>query len=188
MNKKNILSITVVVVAAVIAFNTSAVAQVKYFKGYVLLLNGDTLKGELKKNMKKEFDNFARASFRKSEGAEMKTYRADKIKEYAVDGVVFVSRNVEGEQVFVKRVSKGAVTLYESQIEVLKMNDIVVKSDYYMEKEAGEFIKIKSGKFKKQMTDVMGDNEQIVKGLEEKKYDYENIVEVFKEYNKSASN
>src|SRR5687768_11026266 len=109
MQKNRIFSITVVVVAAVMAFNTSAFSQIKYFKGYVLLLNGDTLKGELKKNMKKEFDNFARASFRKSEGGEMKTFRADKIKEYCVDGVVFVSRNVEGEQVFVKRISTGAV-------------------------------------------------------------------------------
>ena len=49
------------------------------------------------------------------------------------------------------------------------MNEVKVKSDYYMEKEAGEFVKIKSGKFKKQIVDVMGDNEEIVKGIEEKK-------------------
>ena len=163
-------------------------AQVKFFKGYVVLLNGDTLNGEIKKNLKKEFDNFTRASFRKSEGGELKTYRPDKIKEYGVDGVIFVSRNIEGEQVFVKRLSKGAVNLYEAQIEVLLMNDLKVKSDYYMEKEAGEFVKIKSGKFKKQIVDVMGDNEEIVKGLEEKKFDYENIVEVFNVYNKPLTN
>ena len=38
-----------------------------------------------------------------------------------------------------------------------------------MEKDAGEFVKIKSGKFKKQITDMMGDNEEIVKGLEDKR-------------------
>lgn len=188
MRINRLLTLTVVVVAAVLCFSNNAVAQVKFYKGYVLLLNGDTLKGELKRNLKKEYDNFAKATFRKSEGAETKSYRADKIKEYCVDGIVFVSRNVDGEQVFVKRLSKGAVNLYESQIEVLQMNELKVKSDYYMEKEAGEFVKIKSGKFKKQMTDVMGDNEEIVKGLEEKKYDYDNIVEVFNAYNKKASN
>lgn len=163
-------------------------AQAKFFKGYVVLLNGDTLNGEIKKNMKKEFDNFSRASFRKVDGSELKTYRADKIKEYVVDGTTFVSRNVEGEQVFVKRLSKGSVNLYEAQVEVLQMNELKVKSDYYMEKEAGEFVKIKSGKFKKQIVDVMGDNEEIVKGLEDKKYDYENIVEVFNVYNKPMTN
>jgi hypothetical protein len=163
-------------------------AQVKFFKGYVLLLNGDTLNGEVRKNVKKEFDNYSKASFRKNEGGELKTYRADKIKEYLVDGTTFVSRNVDGEQMFVKRLSKGSVNLYEAQVEVLQMNELKVKSDYYMEKEAGEFVKIKSGKFKKQIVDVMGDNQEIVKGLEEKKYDYENIVEVFNAYNKPMTN
>jgi hypothetical protein len=176
------------VTATILFFNANASAQIKYYKGYVLLLNGDTLKGEIKKNLKKEFDNYNRAAFRKAEGSEIKTFRADKIKEYCVDGVTFVSRNVDGEQVFVKRLSKGNVNLYEAQIEVLQMNELKVKSDYYMEKEAGEFVKIKSGKFKKQITDAMGDNEDIVKGLEEKKYDYDNIVELFNTYNKQSIN
>lgn len=188
MKIKQIFSVSIVVVAAIMAFNTEASAQIKYYKGYVLMLNGDTLKGEIKKNLKKEFDNFCRAAYRKSDGAEIKTFRPDKIKEYYVDGVTFVSRNVDGEQVFVKRLSKGVVNLYESQIETLQMNDLKVKSDYYMEKAAGEFVKIKSGKFKKQISDAMSDNEDVLKGLEEKKYDYENIVELFNVYNKTASN
>src|ERR1043165_4305268 len=154
MKINRIFSMTVVVVAAVMAFGSSASAQIKYFKAYVLMLNGDTLKGELKKNLKKEFDNFCRAAYRKSDGGEIKTFRPDKIKEYCVDGVTFVSRNVEGEQVFVKRLSKGAVNLYESQIEVLQMNDLKVKSDYFMEKSTGEFVTIKSGKFEKQVQEV----------------------------------
>jgi hypothetical protein len=57
-----------------------------------------------------------------------------------------------------------------------------------MEKAAGEFVKIKSGKFKKQLGEAMADNEEIIKALEDKKYEYENIVELFDAYNKSASN
>lgn len=187
MKINKIFTVIVVVVATVMAFHSTAVAQPKFYQGYVLMLNGDTLKGEVKKNPKKEFDNFARCAYRKSEGNEIKTFRPDKIKEYSVDGTVFVSRNVDGEQVFVRLVSKGAVNLYEAQVEVLQMNEIKVKSDYYMEKDAGEFVKIKSGKFKKQITDMMGDNEEIVKGLEDKKYDFDNIVEVFNTYNKEAA-
>lgn len=182
------LSISVVVVAAVMVFNSSAFAQAKYFPGYVIMLNGDTLKGEIKKNPKRDFDNFAKAAYRKRDGGEIKTFNPSKIKEYMVDGFVFVSRNIDGEQVFVKRLSKGTVNLYEAQVEVLQMNDIKVKSDYYMEKEAGEFVKIKSGKFKKQVEEVMSDNEEIVKALADKKYEYDNIVELFNAYNKKASN
>ncbi|HEX8516620.1 MAG TPA: hypothetical protein VF868_10500 [Bacteroidia bacterium] len=177
-----------VIIAGSVFFGPRAAAQVKYFPGYVIMLNGDSLKGEIKKNMKREFDNFAKASYRKKEGSETKNFTPAKIKEYYVDGSTYVSRNVDGEQVFVKRISEGAVNLYESQVEVMQMNDIKVKSDYYMEKSGGEFVKVKSSKFKKQMTDVMADNEEIVKALEEKKYDYENIVEVVNTYNKSNSN
>jgi hypothetical protein len=186
--KLNNLFTAAALIIAVAAFNFKATAQIKYCKGYVLLLTGDTLKGEIKKNVKKEFDNFNRAAYRASEGAVIKTFKADKCKEYCIEGVTFVSRNIDGEQVFVKRLVQGNVNLYEAQIEVLQMNELKVKSDYYMEKEAGEFVKIKSGKFKKQITDAMGDNEEIVKGLEEKKYDYDNIVELFNTYNKSARN
>ncbi len=178
----------VVALSVLIGFSNRAHAQVKYYKGYVLMLNGDTLTGELKKNPKREFDNFAKASFRKNPTSEVKSFRANKIKEYEVDGTTFVSKNVDGEQVFVKRLSKGAVNLYEAQIEVLQMNDLKVKSDYFMEKEAGEFVKIKSGKFKKQLVDVMGDNEEVVKGIEDKKYEYDNIVEVFNAYNRKLPN
>lgn len=181
-------SLAAALFAAILLFQNTALAQVKYFQGYVIMLNGDSLKGEIKKNMKREFDNFTKASYRKKEGSEIKSFSPAKIKEYCVDGTRFVSRNVDGEQVFVKSISQGAVNLYEAQIEVMQMNELKVKSDYYMEKSGGEFVKVKSSKFKKQMTDAMGDNEEIVKGLEEKKYDYESIVEVVKAYNKTASN
>ena len=188
MKINKIFSITVVVVAIVIAFNSSVFAQAKYYKGYVITLIGDTIKGEIKKNPKREFDNFTKAAYRKSEGVEMKSFNPTKIKGYCVDGVTYISHNIDGDQVFIKRVSTGAVNLYEAQVEVMQMNEIKVKSDYYMEKNIGDLVKIKSGKFKKQVEEAMADNEEIVKGLEDKKYDYENIVEVFNVYNKSIKN
>ncbi len=188
MKINRLFSNAIVVVAVVLAFNLNAFAQAKYFPGYVINLTGDTIKGEIKKNPKRDFDNFAKAAYRKKEGAEIKTYNPTKIKEYCVDGVTFVSRNVDGEQVFVKRLSVGTVNLYESQVEVLQMNDLKVKSDYYMEKINGAFVKIKSGKFKKQVEEVMSDNQEIVKALADKKYEYENIVELFNAYNKATTN
>lgn len=178
-----------VVVAALMALNSGVFAQAKYYPGYVIMLKGDTLKGEIKKNPKKEFDNFVKAAYRKSEGGEIKTFNPTKITEYCVDGFKYVSRNIDGEQVFIKLISSGAVNLYEAQLEVYQMNDIKIKSDYFMERsgEAGP-IKIKSGKFRKQVQEVMSDNEDIVKGLEDKTYDFDNIVEVFNTYNKSAKN
>ena len=189
MKNKNIFSKIAVVVAALLAFNSEVFAQTKYYPGYVIMLKGDTLKGEIKKNPKKEYDNFIKVAYRQSEGGPIKTFNPTKITEYCVDGFKYVSRNIDGEQVFIKLISSGAVNLYEAQIEVYQMNDLKIKSDYFMEKlgEAGP-VKIKSGKFKKQVQEVMSDNEEIVKGLEDNTYDYENIVEVFNSYNKSSKN
>ena len=86
--KKTFFSLTIAVVAMVIAFNSKAVAQVKYFPGYVIMLNGDTVKGEIKKNLKKEFDNFTKAAYRKKDGGEIKTFAPNKIKEYFVLGKI----------------------------------------------------------------------------------------------------
>lgn len=167
--------------------NLKGFCQAKYYKGYVILLTGDTLTGEIRNNLKKELDNYSKATFRKTEKDPVKTYRPDKIKEYTVNGTAYISRNVSGDQVFVKRLSQGALNLYELQTEVMQMNDVKVKSDYYMEKGAGEFVKIKSGKFKKQLTDVMADNQDVIKDIETEKYEYDNILEVFNAYNKTAT-
>ena len=59
---------TIVVVAILTAFKVKTFAQAKYFPGYVVMLNGDTLKGEVKKNPKREFDSFTKAAYRKKEG------------------------------------------------------------------------------------------------------------------------
>lgn len=169
-------------------FIDHANAQATFYPGYVILLTGDTVKGEIKMNAKKDLDLFSKASFKKGSEAP-KIYKANKIKEYKVDKATFVSRNIDGEQVFIKRISTGMVNLYEWKTEVMQMNEIKEKSDYYMEKVGEEGpVKIKSGKFKKQVADVMADNEEILKGLENKKYDFENIVEVFDIYNKKSTN
>ena len=48
MKINKVFSISIVVVAIVLAFNKNAFAQAKYFPGYVITLTGDTLKGEIK--------------------------------------------------------------------------------------------------------------------------------------------
>jgi len=187
--KKNLhIRVAVIPFISLLFLFTKSQGQSTYFPGYAIMLNGDTLKGDVKMNPKKDLDLFSKVSIKKGSEAP-KVFKANKVKEYMVDGVVFVSRNIDGEQMFIKRISTGAVNLYISKMEVMQMNEIKEKTDYYMEK-AGETgpVKIKSSKFKKQVADAMADNEEIVKGLEEKKYDYDNIVEVFDEYNKSAKN
>ena len=66
--------------SAGILSNTSVYGQITFVKGYIIDLKGDTSKGEIRQNEKKEVDNFSKVYFRVSEQAEGKTYRAERLK------------------------------------------------------------------------------------------------------------
>lgn len=163
---------------------SAAVAQGTFVKGYIINLKGDTVKGELKHNPKKEIDLYSKVMLKLSE-QDKKFYKPDKIKGYNLNGKVFVSRTLEKELVFMKVISTGAITLYEHQIVWLnKLNEEVVESEYYAEKKGDASpVKIKSGKFKKQICEIMSDNKELIKDVEDKKYEYQNIVDIFEQYN-----
>lgn len=159
-------------------------SQQTLVKGYIVQLNGDTVRGDIKVNPKKEFEMYSKIAFIEPNGMQ-RMYKADKIKSYAYDGKVFVAVKNDGESMFYKTLSNGAINLYETQYEVLLMNDLKVKNDYFMKKSGSdEYVKIKHGRFKKQLAEEMSDNSKLVKELEEnKKLELENMVEVFNQYN-----
>lgn len=158
-------------------------AQSTFSKGYIIQLNGDTLKGEIKNNTKNDLPLFETVAFQ-TNPSDKKSYRANKIKEFSFDENVFVARTLDDKPVFVKRVSSGAINLYQYKTEQYFMNNIRVYVDYYMEKSGtDELIHIKESKFKKQISDVMGDDEDLIKDVNDKKYAYENIEDLFEQYN-----
>jgi len=128
--------------------SSSAVAQAVYLKGYVIQLTNDTLWGEIKKNTKRDYDNFVKVSYRKNAGNEIKTFGPKKIRSYWVDSLTFVSRMIDEEMVFVKRMSSdtSTVMIYEAQTQYDQMGTIKIGTDYYIEKPTKEFIKVKSKK------------------------------------------
>jgi hypothetical protein len=165
----------------------ACLAQQTFIPGYVVDLKGDTLKGEIRYNPKKELDMYSKVGFKEVSGAQ-RTFKPEKIKAYGYDGKVFVSATIDGEAAFYKTLSHGAIDLFETQYETLQMNDIKLKNDFFMKKNgSSEFIRIKHNKFKKQLAEQMSDNSEIVKQLEENKnLEFENIIEVFNQYNSWA--
>ena len=163
-------------------------AQSNYYKGYVIQLNGDTIKGEVRINPKKQLEQYQKVAFKDEKGLP-KNYKPEKIKGYGYDNFSFISTEHEGEKVFIKLLSSGAINLFDVQFEVLIMNDIKTKTDYLMMKNGNDsFVRIKSGKMKKQLSDVMSDDAELVKQIEaNKNLELENMVEVFNKYNVWAS-
>lgn len=171
--------------ALAVSILTTASAQSTLTAGYIITVKGDTLKGQVKFNPKNDLLLYDAITFQ-TNAADKKSYRANKIKEYSFDGNVFVSRLIDDKPVFVKRLSAGAVNLYEYKMEEYFMNNIHLRVDYYMEKLGdSELIHIRESKFKKQLAEALSDDQDLIKDIQEKKYDYENIVDIFEQYNKN---
>ena len=179
--------IRIITLASFLLVANFASAQVTFTPGYVLLNTGDTIKGEIKNNPKKQFDLFSKVMVKITE-EQKKSYKADKVKMYVFGETTFISKQMDGEMVFMRRLSEGAIDLYEFQYEwINSKNETEIRSEYYLEKEGhAELVRIKSGRFRKQVAEIMSDNGEIVKEIEEKKYEVENIAEVVDNYNKWA--
>lgn len=147
-------------------------------------MTGDTLKGEIKMNPKKDFDNFNRVSFKDANGVQ-KNYKPDKVKGYGFENKHFISSKLDGEPTFYKVLSKGNLLLLEVMVEVQQMNEITTKTEYYFAKaDESEYTKLKENKFRKQFGEVMKDNPEILSNADEgKKFEIEKVVEIVNHYN-----
>jgi hypothetical protein len=159
-------------------------SQITFVKGYIVSMAGDTLKGEVKINPKKEIDNYNKAYFKDASGVQ-KNYKPDKVKGYGFEGKHFIASKFEGEPTFYKVLSRGQIMLYEVMFEMQQMNEISVKNEYYLAKKTDtEYSKLKEKKFKKQLEEYMKDNPEILTSADDdKKFEIEKVVELVNQYN-----
>lgn len=152
------------------------------FDGYIINQKGDTVKGQIRCS-KKGHELFEKVFFQKS-FSDKKFYTPDKIREFFVNGETYISREVDGDLSFIHVLSNGTVKLYEYRYEMQSGNEVTYRTDYYIEKSgSGTLTKVKSGKFKKIISEMMGDCSRLVQDVENKKYDIDNIREVVEQYN-----
>ncbi len=160
-------------------------AELVYKTGYVVLISGDSVKGDIRVNTKKELPLFQKVAVKIGEAT--KTYKPEQVKEYGFESTHFIAKKIDGEMQFVKVISSGRINLYEWQFELQRGNDLVVESEYYIEKNDGtsELQKAKTGKFKKMVSELMSDNSELVARVqqEDKKYEIAEMQQVCDEYN-----
>lgn len=166
---------------------TTAKAEFVWKTGYVILTSGDTVKGDIKYNTKKELSLFSKVYLKNAEGTQ-KSYKPDQVKEFSYEGVRFLSRTMDKELVFLKLVSEGNINLFEWQYEVYHGEETRVEKDFYIEKVGGaakEPEKLKGSKFKKTVAELMADHTALVTRVEndDKKYEIAEMQSVIEEYN-----
>ena len=123
------IPIKIIIATACLLFSPALLAQKNNYKpGYVVLVNGDTLKGQVMDRDESAFGGLLKKiKFRNTRGRKKK-YKPSQLKYYQRDGDLFksiwissetrmfkqkyFSREGQGDQVFVKVVYRGSVDLY----------------------------------------------------------------------------
>jgi hypothetical protein len=171
----------------VIGAFTSAKADLVWKSGYVILNSGDTVKGEIKYNTKKELPLFSKVTLKSADNVQ-KNYKPDQIKEYGFENMRFLTRTMDKELVFLKLVSAGQINLFEWQFEIYHGDQTLVEKEFYIEKVGGdakEPEKLKGNRFRKTVAELMADNVELVTRVENdgKKYEIAEMQSVIEEYN-----
>ena len=163
-------------------FSTNA--QPGFVTGYIVNAKGDTVKGEVKPNVKKEHEAYIKVVFKDANGVQ-KTYKPNKIKGYGFNDQNFVGMDLDGELNFYRLLAKGEINFYKLMFEAMHMNEIVYESEYYISHpDNKKMVLVKESKFKKQMLDWMKDNQEFINTYDDdKKFDSEKAIEVIKQYN-----
>jgi hypothetical protein len=145
---------------------------------------GDTLKGEVKINPKKEHDNHKKVFFKDLSGTQ-KNYKPNKVKGYGFDNNHYVAFNLDDEPKFYKRLTDGAITLYKSAYEVVVMNETTYDYEYFLARQGDKKLtEVKEAKFKKQIQEWMSGAAGFANEYkEEKKFNAESAVEIINKYN-----
>lgn len=159
-------------------------AQTSFVKGYIITDKGDSIKGEIRLNPKKENELFTKVFLKDANGLQ-KNYKPEKVKCYGYENKKYISVVADGEARFFLVVVSGPIGLYKTIVESMKMNESVIEDEYYLSNETEKApMVVKESKFKKQITELMKDNLEIAATYsEEKKFDLEKATELIKKYN-----
>jgi hypothetical protein len=160
----------------------TAFSQVTFVKGYIIQAKGDTVWGEVKVNTKKDFENYSKVFFKDPTGNQ-KFHKPEKIKGYGYEGKDYVTAKFDGENAFYWVIIPGDLMLLDIKFEMYEMNETTYKNEYYLARKGDtEFTKVKTNKFKKQLTEFMKDKPEIAAAAEDK-FEIEKAIELVKQYN-----
>jgi len=162
----------------------SLTSQIAFVKGYIVNEKGDTLKGEVKINPKKEQDNYSKVFFKEESGTQ-KNYKPNKVKAYGFENQNYVSMDYEGELKFYKALVRGEISMYKMMFEIVNMNATSYDGEYYITRQGDKKMTlVKEGKFKKQLQDMMSGASGYANEYEgDKKINEESAISAIKKYN-----
>jgi len=200
---KKYFFIYVLLLASFISFS-----QEGYEDGYIITNKGDTLKGKIKdRKYTASVANSEKISFINAAGKESNK-KPDEIKQYCKKGVQFfisLPIGMEGKLRFAEILEYGDVVLfgYVSTSFVSTTSEVLSKStdknkdgkpdapgnmEYFFQrrKDPNSLMKVKPKKFQETATFFFQNDSELVKKIEDKSLDYDDIRLVVKTHNELA--
>ena len=195
---KNILQITLITLFALsTAFTATATDSKKVYNGYVVLANGDTLKGKIQ--MLSPTLNEVKVKFIASNGKQQ-VFKSKEVLAYSfvvptnrnkVAGsqtITYVKKNVEqspvpfgSKEVLVERQVKGQINLYNHYVET-RAGQYAYNHFFLLEKD-GEIVTVNRENFKKAVKNAVADYPELKVKVGKKGYGYKYMAKIITEYN-----
>ena len=164
---------------------SASIAQSTLLKGYIVTLKGDTLKGEVKINPKKEIDNYSKVTFKDETGLQ-KMYKPNKTLAYGFNDEHYIAMDSQDdEKKFYRVLANGEINFYKLGYESMRMNALSFELEYYISKAGSkDLVLVKESRFKKQVSEMMSDNLEFAEAYgDDKKFDFEKALESITNYN-----
>lgn len=160
-------------------------AQTYYEKGYLVNEKGDTLRGEVKLNAKKEFEIYTKVAFRDEKGIQ-KNHKPEKVSSFGFKDRNFVKMSYGSEDMYYEVICRGEINFYKLVFEAMYANRVELETEYFIQRGSKKVQALKSSKFKKIMTEWMEDHPDFINAYEEpeaKKFDEAAAKQVVENYN-----
>lgn len=174
-----------IICALGLLFSFQLQSQTYYEKGYLVNEKGDTIRGEVKLNQKKEFEIYTKVAFRDEKGIQ-KNHKPEKVSAYGFKDRHFVKMSYGSEDMYYEVICRGEINFYKLIFEAMYANRVELETEYFVQHGAKKVQPMKASKFKKLMTEWMEDHPDFINAYEEtdsKKFDEAKAKKVVEEYN-----
>lgn len=162
----------------------------EYLEGYIILNDGDTIYGKIKKQS--ELKSCEKVYIIDSTSVEKK-YKSKKAIGYKRGDEIFIKKNytVPGNlgtyNNFMKVIETGKVVLYEAYSNVYQSSGggggvSTTRHDYFLEKN-GNLLRVKKGGFKNQISEYFRENKELSEKIKNKELGYGDMHRIVQIYN-----
>lgn len=158
---------------------------IHYQNGYVVLKNGDTLRGKILFN--NGYENYQFLEFKDSLKNKATTYQPQEVRFFSIDSLDFYPKKWGNRSVFMCLLLNDSLKVFLYRYYMTSGNRSGTETSYFYEKPSREFLQVfwnQSYPFQLKAAEFFGDCPELSEKIRKGKYTIDDLFLVAKEYNK----